>query len=203
KDPYHAGLLHVFFATFGLYRADQKSALEMDEKGRHACLLSIRGEQELNEVTGALPNFQADLKLADNCIIDAVHEFKGDETVGMSTIFPSVILQQQMNALSTRQIIPTGPDGFDYIWTHFGFADDSEDMRRRRTRQANLFGPAGYVSADDGEVVEMSQQGFAQAPQDDVALMMLDGREVGNANHMATETAIRGMYRYYRGVMGL
>ena len=37
-------------------------------------------------------------------------------------------------------------------------------MTRRRLRQANLFGPAGFVSADDGEVIEFSQAGFAQKP---------------------------------------
>jgi hypothetical protein len=36
-------------------------------------------------------------------------------------------------------------------------------MTQRRLRQANLFGPAGFVSADDGEVIEFSQDGFRQA----------------------------------------
>ena len=70
----------------------------------------------------------------------------------MITVFPSVILQQQTNSHSTRQIVPTGSDGFDFHWTHFGYADDTPEMRQRRTRQANLFGPAGFVSLDDGEI---------------------------------------------------
>ena len=37
-------------------------------------------------------------------------------------------------------------------------------MTERRLRQSNLFGPAGFVSADDGEVIELSQQGFEQKP---------------------------------------
>ena len=82
----------------------------------------------------------------------------------MTTMFPSVILQQQVNSVSTRHIQPDGHGAFDFVWTHFGFADDSEEMTRRRLRQANLFGPAGFVSADDGEVIELSQQGFEQKP---------------------------------------
>ena len=31
KDPYHPGLLHTWFVTFGLWRADNKSQLLMDE----------------------------------------------------------------------------------------------------------------------------------------------------------------------------
>jgi salicylate 5-hydroxylase large subunit len=30
KDPYHPGLLHTWFVTFGLWRADQKSRMVMD-----------------------------------------------------------------------------------------------------------------------------------------------------------------------------
>ena len=37
-------------------------------------------------------------------------------------------------------------------------------MTRRRLRQANLFGPAGFVSADDGEVIEFVQQAFETKP---------------------------------------
>ena len=46
KDPYHASLLHVFLISFGLFRADQESSMEMDETGRHAVLVSRRGESE-------------------------------------------------------------------------------------------------------------------------------------------------------------
>ena len=202
KDPYHASLLHVFFATFGLFRADQKSAVDMDDEGRHGILISRKGEQEKNEVTSDMRTFQGDLRLADPRILDVVQEFPGEETVGMITVFPSVILQQQVNSLTTRQIVPTGPDGFDFHWTHWCYADDTAEMRRRRTRQANLFGPAGFVSLDDGEVIEMSQQGFAHAPGE-AALVEMGGREVAPTDHMVTETAIRGMYGYWRRVMGL
>ena len=80
----------------------------------------------------------------------------------MTTIFPTLVIQQQVNSLSTRHIIPRGPGTFDFVWTHFGYSDDDADMKRRRLRQANLFGPAGYVSADDGEAIECVQRGAAR-----------------------------------------
>ena len=207
KDPYHAALLHVFFATFGLFRPDQKSALEMDETGRHACLMSIMpapGSQgAADNVAAALPGFDASLQLADRRLIEAVKELKGEETVGASTIFPSVILLQQVNSMQTRQIVPKGTDGFELIWTHFGFDNDDDAMRERRIRHANLFGPAGFVSADDSEVVQMAQQGYDPAPENGRSLMSMGGTGVQSEDHMATESAIRGMYRYYREVMGL
>ncbi|MCL2428286.1 MAG: aromatic ring-hydroxylating dioxygenase subunit alpha [Alphaproteobacteria bacterium] len=202
KDPYHASLLHVFLVTFGLFRADQKSSVDIDDCGRHGILISRKGDQEKNEVTADLRAFRSELKLEDPRILDVVREFPGEETVGMITIFPSAVLQQQVNSLTTRQIVPKGPGGFDFHWTHWCYADDSPEMRLRRTRQANLFGPAGFVSAEDGEVIEMSQQGFAHAPEV-AAVVTMGGREIEPTDHMVTETAIRGMYRYWREVMGL
>jgi salicylate 5-hydroxylase large subunit len=118
----------------------------------------------------------------------------------MMTLFPSVIFQQQVNSVSTRHIQPDGHGAFDFVWTHFGFADDSEEMTERRLRQANLFGPAGFVSADDGEVIELSQQGFEQKPFHRTGAE-LGGTDVADSDHMVTETLIRGMYRYWREVM--
>jgi salicylate 5-hydroxylase large subunit len=118
----------------------------------------------------------------------------------MTTIFPSVILQQQVNSVSTRHIQPAGPGAFDFVWTHFGFEDDTPEMTARRLRQANLFGPAGFVSADDGEVIEFSQQAFESRPGGH-ALAELGGHGVEDTEHMVTETLIRGMWRYWREVM--
>ena len=73
-------------------------------------------------------------------------------------------------------------------------------MTQRRLIQANLFGPAGFVSADDGEVIELSQKGFEQNPSHR-ALVQLGGYSSENTDHMVTETLIRGMYQYWRKVM--
>ena len=96
-------------------------------------------------------------------------------------------------------------EGFGFVVRAIGyggldFEDDTPDMTRRRLRQANLFGPAGFVSADDGEVIEFSQRGFEQKPSHRT-IAELGGRDCEDADHMVTETLIRGMYRYWRTVM--
>jgi salicylate 5-hydroxylase large subunit len=203
KDPYHPGLLHTWFVNFGLWRADNQSELVMDARGRHACMISRRSETIDPEVTKGVSSFRANMKLNDASLLDIVHEpWWGSPTVCMTTIFPSIIFQQQVNSLSTRQILPLGPSQFDFVWTHFGFEDDSPEMQARRLRQANLFGPAGYVSADDGEVIELSQHGFTQ-DHEFASLCELGGVAVADTDHMVTETLIRGMYHYWREVMGL
>jgi salicylate 5-hydroxylase large subunit len=203
KDPYHPGLLHTWFVTFGLWRADQTSQMLMDDTGRHACMVSTRNQGGSGAVTRNVASFKEGMTLNDDRLLDVVPEdwWKGPSVV-MQTIFPSLIVQQQVNSLSTRQIVPRGPGAFDFVWTHFGYAEDDPSMTRRRLRQANLFGPAGFVSADDGEVIEMSQDGFVQDPEN-ATLAELGGREVAPTDHMVTETLIRGMYRYYRQVMAV
>jgi salicylate 5-hydroxylase large subunit len=210
KDPYHPGLLHTWFVTFGLWRADNKSRLRMDAKHRHAAMISTRGAAGQAAQVTQVSSFKAGMQLHDPSFIDIVPEawWAGPTadpaapvpTAVMTTIFPSVILQQQVNSVSTRHIQPDGHGSFDFVWTHFGFADDTPAMTQRRLTQANLFGPAGFVSADDGEVIEFSQQAFESKPAHR-AVAELGGRDVGDTEHMVTETLIRGMYRYWREVM--
>jgi salicylate 5-hydroxylase large subunit len=201
KDPYHPGLLHTWFVTFGLWRADNKSQLRMDDRHRHAAMISTRGATGKAAQVTQVSSFKESMQLNDPSFLDIVHEpWWGEPTAVMTTIFPSVILQQQVNSVSTRHIQPNGHGSFDFVWTHFGFEDDSAEMTERRLRQANLFGPAGFVSADDGEVIEFSQQGFESKPFHR-AVAELGGREVGDTEHMVTETLIRGMYRYWRDVI--
>ncbi|RVT50923.1 aromatic ring-hydroxylating dioxygenase subunit alpha [Rubrivivax albus] len=210
KDPYHPGLLHTWFVTFGLWRADNQSRLRMDARHRHAAMISTRGNAGKASEVSSVSSFKAGMQLNDASFLDIVPEpwWAGPNlpegapvpTAVMTTLFPSVILQQQVNSVSTRHIQPRGPGAFDFVWTHFGFADDDEAMTQRRLRQANLFGPAGFVSADDGEVIEFSQQAFDATPGGQ-ALAELGGRDVGDTEHMLTETLIRGMYRYWREVM--
>lgn len=201
KDPYHPGLLHTWFVTFGLWRADNKSELKMDARHRHAVMISTRSQGGKSEQVTQVSSFKETMRLHDPRFLDIVPEaWWGGPTAVMTTIFPSVILQQQVNSVSTRHIQPDGHGSFDFVWTHFGFEDDSDEMRLRRLRQANLFGPAGFVSADDGEVIEFSQQAFESKPFHR-ALAELGGRGVEDTDHMLSETLIRGMYRYWREIM--
>ncbi len=201
KDPYHPGLLHTWFVTFGLWRADNEAQLKMDAHHRHAAMISTRGNAGKASDVSAVSTFKSSMQLHDDRFLDIVPEaWWGAPTAVMTTLFPSVILQQQVNSVSTRHIQPDGHGAFNFEWTHFGFEDDDEAMTQRRLRQANLFGPAGFVSADDGEVIELSQQGFESKPAHRT-LVELGGKDVGDTDHMVTETLIRGMYRYWREVM--
>jgi salicylate 5-hydroxylase large subunit len=202
KDPYHASLLHVFLVTFGLFRLDQRSAIEMDPTGRHAVLVSRKGEQQQNEATRQMRAFKSNFTLRDPRLLEPVREFPGEATVVMQTLWPNLIVQQQSNTLAMRQIVPIDAGQFDLAWTFFGYADDTPEMRQRRLRQANLMGPAGLVSLDDSEAMLLSQAGI-DGDDDVQCIAEMGGRAVHDEPHMVTETAIRGLYQHYRRVMDL
>ncbi len=202
KDPYHASLLHVFLVTFGLFRLDQRSAIEMDPTGRHAVLVSRKGEQQENEATRQMRAFKSNFTLRDPRLLEPVREFPGEATVVMQTLWPNLIVQQQSNTLAVRQIVPLDAGHFDLAWTFFGYADDTPEMRLRRLRQANLMGPAGLVSLDDSEAMLLSQAGIDADPEA-LCIAEMGGRAVHDEPHMVTETAIRGFYQHYRRVMDL
>jgi len=209
RDPYHGALLHVFLPTFGLFRPDQNSELRMDKTGRNGSLMSAPAHDPAEQSEGGdIERFVSavgSMQLADRRLIEAVKELKGVETVGTCSVFPSVFILQQINSLQIRHVVPKGPDGFELMWTHFGFENDDETMRQRRIRHGNLFGPAGLVSVDDSEIVVMAQNGIDTFEENGEAVVKMGcgGRENREEGHMATESAIRGMYQYYREVMGL
>jgi len=201
KDPYHASLLHVFLVTFGLFRADQKSQVRMDDSGAHALLISERGAVGGSEDTRDMRNLREDFELEDPRLLDPVKEFPGDATVVMQTVWPNLIVQQQSNTLALRQIQPRCAGAFELHWTFFGYADDEAAMRERRLRQANLMSVAGLVSADDSEVIKLAQDGLAGDRGS--AVLLMGGRDTEDTEHMVTEVALRAFYRHYRRVMDL
>ena len=74
KDPYHPGLLHTWFVTFGLWRADNKSQLRMDTKHRHAAMISTRGSAgQAGQVT-QVSSFKESMQLHDASFLDIVPE---------------------------------------------------------------------------------------------------------------------------------
>jgi salicylate 5-hydroxylase large subunit len=149
-----------------------------------------------------MASFKQTLELRDPKLLDIVKEFPDDATVVMQTLWPNLIVQQQANTLATRQIIPKGPSTFDLVWTFFAYADDDAAMLERRLRHANLMGPAGFVSIDDSEVMDLAQRGI-RAAGDGAALALMGGRGVEDQDHIVTEVAIRAFYTHYRRVMEL
>jgi anthranilate 1,2-dioxygenase large subunit/terephthalate 1,2-dioxygenase oxygenase component alpha subunit len=140
-------------------------------------------------------------RLADPSLLDTVDEFGDGIQLQILSVFPNLVLQQIYNSLAVRQILPKGPGAMELCWTYIGFADDSPEMQRRRLKQANLVGPAGYVSMEDGCIGGFVQRGAAAAG-DELSVLNMGGEGAESADTRATETSVRGFWKAYRRHMG-
>ena len=205
RDPYHASLLHLFHNTFGLYRSSQTGACLLDDSHRHTMLYAKAATSDAqadSETYKDVRSYDTSFKLADPSVLAGRKEFDDGITLVILSVFPNLVLQQIANTLAVRQIVTHGVDGFELVWTHFGYADDDDALRAIRLKQANLIGPAGYVSMEDGEAVEIVQRAVREA-QEASSYIAMGGGVAEDAQHLVTESAIIGFWQAYRKVMGI
>ncbi len=200
KDTYHASLLHLFFATFRITRLTQAGGVLVSPDGAHHASYTIGSA----DVAGAeafkekgLRSENDDYKLVDPSLLDPVEEFGDRIQLQILSIFPGLILQQIHNCLAVRQAVPRGTDKMEILWTYFGFADDTPEMNKRRLKQQNLVGPAGFVSMEDGCVGGFVQRGIAAAG-DKISVVEMGGDQAESQATRATESSVRGFWKAYR-----
>jgi phenylpropionate dioxygenase-like ring-hydroxylating dioxygenase large terminal subunit len=203
KDTYHASLLHTFFTTFRLARLTQKGALIInDSGGGHASLTMVADSGGREYEQAGMRAAQEGLKLEAPELLQSVDEFGDGCGVQIVAVFPSFVLQQIRNSLAVRRIVPQGAGRTELIWTAFGFEDDSPQMTEMRLRQANLIGPAGYVSMEDGAAPGFVQRAARAAPEL-LSVVEMGGSGISSSESKVSEAAVRGMWHAWREQMGI
>lgn len=208
KDSYHASILHSFFTTFELNRLSQKGGIIVNEDG--GCHVSYscvdRGpaqdEETKNIYSEQSIRSDTDLSLSDMSLLENFKEFDDDITLQILTVFPTFVLQQIQNSIAVRQILPKGKDSMHLVWTYLGFEEDTPEQRKIRLKQANLVGPGGYISMEDGCIGGFVERGIKGA-SNEAAVLAMGGRTVESGEDRITEAAIRGFWSVYRERMGL
>ena len=204
-DPYHAGLLHQFQTTFGIFSNSQRGGSIMDKERRHRIGYSIHGsasEAETKAGYAGTTVYNEALTLADPSIVAFIDEMGDGKAVNMMTVFPAVFFQRLTNTLATRRIRPKGPAAFELYWTFFGYTDDSPEVRRARLRQVNLVGPGGLVSMEDGEAGVQVQRAMKGGGNTHSVLEMGGIGPIEDQDTINTEVPIRGFWRHYCKLMG-
>jgi anthranilate 1,2-dioxygenase large subunit len=203
RDSYHASLLHLFFTTFEVNRLTQKGGLIVSRSGGNHVSWSAIDEQGLAGADYAKAQLRSDsdYRLADPSLLRGFREFGDNITLQILTVFPCFVLQQIQNSIAVRQVVPRGVARTDLHWTYLGFAEDSEEERVARLKQANLVGPAGYVSMEDGCVGGFVQRGTAAAGGQ-MAVLEIGGHGAESSDTRATEAAVRGFWKAWRAATG-
>jgi anthranilate 1,2-dioxygenase large subunit len=204
KDPYHASLLHLFHTTFNIFRVGMKAHCVTDGgHGMHSLIMAIKQDQ--GETSAAykdqkIRSFDSGFSLEDDSILALVPEHEVVATNHIQPIFPQLVIQQIHNTLVARQLLPKGPGAFELVFHFFGYADDDEAMRKLRIKQANLVGPAGYISMEDTEATELVQRGVVR---DAAATSVIDmARDApAQSDTLITESLIRSFWAGYQKLM--
>lgn len=144
-----------------------------------------------------------DIKLRDSSLLQYRKEYPDDQTLSILSIFPNAAFQQISNTLAVRQFRTSSTDEFEIVSTFFGYADEDATMTRHRLRQANLAGPAGLVSMEDGEAVELVHRASAGVT-DEYAVVEFGGRgAIEDQESLITDVPVRGFWQHYCRLMGI
>ncbi|HEX2943716.1 MAG TPA: Rieske 2Fe-2S domain-containing protein [Rhodopila sp.] len=201
RDTYHASLLHVFFATFRINRLTQGGGVSVSDSGGCHVSTTLAPTDAVDRAYEGMRSVDDGLRLSDPSLLDAVDEHGDRVTQQILSVFPTFAMQRTYNVMAIRQFVPRGVDSTDLNWIYLGYADDTPDLRRKRLKQLNLAGPAGFVSMEDGCIGNFVERGAAAA-SDSVSLLEMGGAGAESQDTRATETAIRGFWKMWRGVTG-
>lgn len=204
KDAYHASLLHVFHNTFGVVRPTMGGGIKLSDNGWHHLSYTVRNKDSDDAVgKEQVRSLKDQYKLQDVRMMEHKLELGDYTTNAIQTVFPTMVVQQILNALAVRQLVPKGVDKSELIWTILGFEDDDADMQKLRVQVNNLVGPAGLISMEDGCVGGWVQTA-AKADPSAQTVMPMGGRNIEpTEGSRVTEAAVRGFWKGWRELMGM
>ena len=206
RDNYHASLLHEFLVTFGLDRSTQVGGVKMDLRHRHN-ITWAEADSDTDEIARqayASVGVRNDyLSLKEPALVTFRPEREDKLNLAVTSVFPSSVFVQISNSLAIRQIRPRGVDEFEVFQTMIGYADDSPEMTLHRLRQANLVGPAGLVSMEDGEAIEIVHRASKPDPDRTTIIELGGGGVISDRDYRVTDVPLRGFWSYYAELLGI
>ena len=69
------------------------------------------------------------MQLNDGRVVEYIKEMNSPWSAAFETIWPTLIVQKELNTLGMRHVVPHGSE-FIIQWTLFGYDDDTEEMVR-------------------------------------------------------------------------
>lgn len=206
KDTYHASLLHTFLSTFGIDRATQRGGVMMDDRHRHSVTYSYANSDTDDAARGAYTDARVrdnSLKLREPSMVSYRPEWEDGRGLVLTAVFPTAFFMQISNSLHTRQVRLAGPNRLEVFQTIFCYEDDPPDMVEHRLRQANLIGPAGLVSMEDGEAIEQLHRATAPDQAASEVIEMGGHGEISDRDYRVNDVSLRGFWSYYSELMGI
>ncbi len=200
RDNYHASLLHEFLVTFGLDRSTQVGGVKMDARHRHN-ITWAEAESDTDDMAqeayGGARVRSNYLSLKEPELVRFRRERADPLNIAITSVFPGAVFVQISNSLAVRQIRPRGVDEVEIFQTMLGYADDPPEMMLHRLRQADLVGPAGLVSMEDGEAIEIAHRASKPDRDRSTVIELGGGGVISDRDYRVTDVPLRGFWSYY------
>ena len=204
KDSYHASLLHVFHNTFGVVRPTMGGGIKLSANGWHHLSYTERTPLADDHIAREkVRSLNEQYRLEAPALMEHRLELGDQVTNSIQTVFPTMVIQQILNALALRQLVPRGVDRAELYWTILGFADDDDAMTAHRVLTNNLVGPAGFISMEDGVVGGFVQRAAGADPDAETVMPMGGSAIEPSQGSRVTEAAVRGFWKGWRECMGV
>jgi anthranilate 1,2-dioxygenase large subunit len=206
RDNYHASLLHEFLVTFGLDRSTQKGGVTMDARHRHNITWAEADSdsEEFARAAYAEARVRSNhLRLQMPDLVVFRRERSDNLNLAVTSVFPGTVFVQISNSLAIRQIRPRGVDEVEVFQTMLGYADDPPEMTAHRLHQANLVGPAGLVSMEDGEAIEIAHRATRPDPERASVIELGGGGVISDRDYRVTDVPLRGFWSYWAELLGI
>ncbi len=113
-------------------------------------------------------------------------------------LFCGDILSCQLDVLQLRYVRSRGVDSTEIEFANFAVKGESEELTKHRIHQANILGPAGVISLEDGCALERVQWSASAGGVNHVLRGSLPDRP---PHRYAEEGAVKDFYRAYRVMM--
>jgi anthranilate 1,2-dioxygenase large subunit len=178
----------------------------MDPRHRHSITWAEAGsdtDEYARRTYGNVGVRTDHLSLREPAMIAFRRERADPLNIAVTSIFPTATVVQISNSLAIRQIRPRGVDAFEIFQTMIGYADDPPEMTLHRLRQANLVGPAGLVSMEDGEAVEIAHRASKSDPDRASVIELGGGGVISDRDYRVNDVSLRGFWSYYAELLGI
>lgn len=206
RDNYHASLLHEFLVTFGLDRATQIGGVRMDARHRHNITWAEADSDTAEAARDAYNSARVRndfLTLREPSLVKFQRDRADKLNLIITSIFPGAVFAVISNSLAVRQIRPRGPGMVEVHQTMLGYEDDPPEMTEHRLRQANLVGPAGLVSMEDGEAIELVQRASEPDRDRTTVIELGGGGGISDRDYRVNDVPVRGFWSYYAELLGI
>ena len=143
------------------------------------------------------------LSLKEPALVAFRRERDDKLNIAITSVFPSAVFVQISNSLAVRQIRPRGVDEVEVFQTMLGYEDDPPEMTLHRLRQANLVGPAGLVSMEDGEAIEIAHRASRPDLDRTTVIELGGGGVISDRDYRVHDVPLRGFWSYYAELLGI